>query len=923
LTVDDIEQIYEDNLGESELPYVVTFNANGGTVFPANRRVGYGEMTRLPVSPIRRGHVFDGWNTESDGSGNTFSNETIVTENIAVYAQWKMDSRTYTITFDANGGINAPDSQIKNHDLTLILSNVQPTREGHRFLGWTTESIFNSSLPLFPFGGEFTINSDTTLYAVWWANSYAITFSANGDNAGSVPIAQSKIHDIPLILSAVIPTRTGHTFLGWSDIATATVPENPAIPNYHPGSTFNGNATTTLYAIWNPLEYTVTFDANDGIDAPDSQRKFHGINLTLSNVHPAREGYAFLGWSTNRNARTATHHPGSNFTANAATVFYAVWAEIVGNLNINATIPIDITSGGQVVVYEFTPATTGNFAFMSSCNNNRVIVGSVYNASGIRLATNTGNNGMFLIDYTYTAGNTYYLAVRYSDVATTGAFLITIRINYTISYNMNGGSGSISNQIKTHDLALTLSNTRPTRSGQTFLGWSTDRTATVATYQPSDRFLENANTTLFAVWGVGYAVTYNANGGSNAPIAQIKQHDVPLTLRTGEPTRSGHTFLGWATTNNATVSEYQPGGSFNRNATTTLFAVWGAYTYTVAFDANGGDGAPESQIKTHGVTLVLSNTQPTREGHNFRGWSTNRNATSASHQPGGNFTGNTGTTFFAVWQAHTYTITYNANGGSGAPSSQTKTHGVDLTLRTNRPTRTGHAFSGWATNSTATSAEYQPGDILTINAVATLFAVWEIVTAPTITTTTLPVGMVGTAYSAALVGTGGNITWSIANGTLPVGLSLASSTGVISGRPTAVGTFNFTVRARNSVNPEATRALSITISVAPNCSECRNDPCICNPVFPCQCGNCRGWGDVDGDGVITSADVTLLRRFIAANDKDDFIANNPSFNLANANVDGSIGNGTNGDGIDSADVTLLRRWIAASTKFPLGPQTGP
>jgi hypothetical protein len=59
----------------------------------------------------------------------------------------------------------------------------------------------------------------------------------------------------------------------------------------------------------------------------------------------------------------------------------------------------------------------------------------------------------------------------------------------------------------------------------------------------------------------------------------------------------------------------------------------------------------------------------------------------------------------------------------------------------------------------------------------------------------------------------------------------------------------------------------------------------------------------------------MLRRFIAASDKDEFIAANPSFNKANADA--------NGDGrIDSADVTLLRRWIAASNKetVPLGPQ---
>jgi uncharacterized repeat protein (TIGR02543 family) len=96
-------------------------------------------------------------------------------------------------------------------------------------------------------------------------------------------------------------------------------------------------------------------------------------------------------------------------------------------------------------------------------------------------------------------------------------------------------------------------------------------------------------------------------------------------------------------------------------------------------------------------------------------------------------------------------------------------------------------------------------------------------------------------------------------------------------------------------------------------------PCNCASHSCDDCRVGRGWGDVDGDGVITSADVTMLRRFIAASCKDEFMRNNRSFTLANANVDGSSEFGDYRD-IDAADVTLLRRWIASSTKFPLGPQ---
>lgn len=73
----------------------------------------------------------------------------------------------------------------------------------------------------------------------------------------------------------------------------------------------------------------------------------------------------------------------------------------------------------------------------------------------------------------------------------------------------------------------------------------------------------------------------------------------------------------------------------------------------------------------------------------------------------------------------TYTVSYDANGGSGAPAAQTKTQDVALTLSGTRPTRDGYTFLGWATSKTASSAQYQPGDTYTANAAATLYAVWE------------------------------------------------------------------------------------------------------------------------------------------------------------------------------------------------------
>ena len=86
--------------------------------------------------------------------------------------------------------------------------------------------------------------------------------------------------------------------------------------------------------------------------------------------------------------------------------------------------------------------------------------------------------------------------------------------------------------------------------------------------------------------------------------------------------------------------------------------------------------------------------------------------------------------------------------------------------------------------------------------------------APSITTTTLPGGTENTAYSATLGATGGTTpyTWSVTSGSLPAGLSLAASTGLISGTPTGTGTSSFTVQVTDANSQTATQALSLTVN---------------------------------------------------------------------------------------------------------------
>ena len=148
-------------------------------------------------------------------------------------------------------------------------------------------------------------------------------------------------------------------------------------------------------------------------------------------------------------------------------------------------------------------------------------------------------------------------------------------------------------------------------------------------------------------------------------------------------------------------------------------------TYTITYNANGGSGAPGKQTKTYGKTLKLSTTKPTRTGYTFQGWGTSASG-SVVYAAGANYTANASDTLYAIWKANTYTVKYDANGGTGAPANQTKTYGVTLKLSTVKPTRTNYNFLGWGTSAASTSVAYAPGADYTGNSAITLYAIWSL-----------------------------------------------------------------------------------------------------------------------------------------------------------------------------------------------------
>lgn len=222
------------------------------------------------------------------------------------------------------------------------------------------------------------------------------------------------------------------------------------------------------------------------------------------------------------------------------------------------------------------------------------------------------------------------------------------------------------------------------------------------------------------VKGESYTLTYHANGGTGEPAAQ--EGSGTITLSATKPTKNGYTFMGWAATSNATSAQYQAGGTYVLSKDTTLYAVWEQSTYTLTYDANGGTGAPGAQSSKNTVTIPT--TSPTRSGYSFFGWGVSRTATRAAHFPGDTITLTGNITLYAVWSRNPFVITYDANGGKGAPPLPQSGSGY-VQLAPTEPTRDGYIFKGWATTSNATTAEYQAGGYCTVTGNMTLYAVWE------------------------------------------------------------------------------------------------------------------------------------------------------------------------------------------------------
>jgi uncharacterized repeat protein (TIGR02543 family) len=217
--------------------------------------------------------------------------------------------------------------------------------------------------------------------------------------------------------------------------------------------------------------------------------------------------------------------------------------------------------------------------------------------------------------------------------------------SFTVTFDNNGGTGSMSNESASYNVAMALTTNTFTKTGYTFSGWNNAANGTGTPYADGASYPFTSSVTLYAQWTVigTDVITFNTQGGS--AVGSMNGPDgSTITLPAG-PTRTGYTFAGWfagASGGSALSSPYTLTSSI------TLYAQWAVNgTDMITFNSNGGSSV-SSMSGLDGTTITLP-AGPTRTGYTFAYWFTVANGGSALSSP---YILTSSTTLYAQWTAN-------------------------------------------------------------------------------------------------------------------------------------------------------------------------------------------------------------------------------------------------------------------------------
>ena len=579
------------------------------------------------------------------------------------------------------------------------------------------------------------------------STSYTVSYSL-GEHAAedaTVPESAEYAQGTQITLPAAPAAEDGWQFTAWSD-GTET---------YEAGDSYTVEGAVTFTATWDevtaaPTEYTVTYalggHAAEDATVPASAEYAQGTQITLPAAPAAEDGWQFTAWSDG----TETYEAGDSYTVEGAVTFTAQYAAV------SYTISYENLNGATVSgATEYTVETDVTFAAPTTRTGYRFVEWRLADADGEAVTSTDGMTGEITLwavwtteTYTITYNNvngvqnpntqTSYTVededitlaaltrVGYSfegwyNAETAGEEVTLIDTaaaanvelwarwtanSYTVTFDANGGQGTMQAQQFTYDAAQALTKNAFTRADYDFVGWATTAAAEAAytdAQEVSNLSAEkNGEVTLYAIWRAKeYTISYeNLNG---ATVSSAAKYTVESDVTFAAPTaRTGYNFVEWRLTDAdgkvVTSTDGQSGAI-------SVWAVWVAKTFIVKLNYNYADAPAEKQITvTFGQTFGAASgweAKPERDGYIFLAWKQNADGT------GDAVVGTdlieeelTDCVLYAQWEIVGYTATFDANGGTIGGEDAIAVNVTDGSVAADEvtePEHDGYRFDGWYT----------------------------------------------------------------------------------------------------------------------------------------------------------------------------------------------------------------------------------
>ena len=294
----------------------------------------------------------------------------------------------------------------------------------------------------------------------------------------------------------------------------------------------------------------------------------------------------------------------------------------------------------------------------------------------------------------------------------------------TVSFDPNGGSGSMTPQTVKQGVPTPLSFNGFTRKGSVFRCWNTKADGSGDSYTDNSLITAKAYTRLYAQWLDEVTVSFDANGGTGEMPGQTLYGGIPSPLAANGFRREGYGFKGWNTQADGKGTDYTDEEVITSYADMVLYAQWSNKTASVTFDANGGSGEMASQTVCIGIPSLLSFNGFTKEDCVFTGWNTKADGSGTAYADHGSITADSAVTLYAQW-LQTLTVRFDGNGAtSGKMPVQTIYKGVEAKLATNAFRRDGMGFIGWNTKVDGSGFSYDDEDEFMPLSSLTLYAQW-------------------------------------------------------------------------------------------------------------------------------------------------------------------------------------------------------